>query len=568
MIDTNINLDRVYAFVVGVESYDEQEWNNLKGPANDALTFTRWLLEQGVRVENISLFISPDPDSSQNLELNIRQLIKPASKENITTAIDDILLHENKSGDLLYLFWSGHGFMTSGTELSRRHLYYSDSNFTNHKNINITSILHSLKTSTQSSGFPFQFCFIDACANQTYGDRELTAITRSDIRTPNGNQIQRNQVAIYASRMYGVATNNNSEGEGIFSQVLLSKLSQLSHEKILINPQDLIREIRNELDNISFEMCGELFGDENYEYIQNNQVTQLYNEPCVDREAILKTFEQMVLGKTKEHILLVQGNADFGKSWFLDNRLEIAIPDSALSVKMLFKLQNQSIEYVFYRIVVKIEAAIENIGAEIQFSHFRKELKKHVNSSWRSNKSLEISQIKEAIQNQQESRRNIVQSLSAAIAKDLKYISEQRINNMKRKIFLFFDSLNDSDIEVYQFLLTDFLEEISKSSNVVVIICGQADLSPDEFEYRSYCKYFNLCSSENAIDILSWKSFVSEYQRLKNTSYDLIEPHEIEITVQIMSNYFSSIGGKLPPLVIIDRLKDFNEHKRKKLEIV
>ena len=50
-------MNNVYAFIVGIEQYDQPQWD-IAGPCANALAITEWLLSINVPGDNISLFIS------------------------------------------------------------------------------------------------------------------------------------------------------------------------------------------------------------------------------------------------------------------------------------------------------------------------------------------------------------------------------------------------------------------------------------------------------------------------------------------------------------------------------
>ena len=122
-----IQPENVYALVVAIEKYKAgSEWD-LNGPANDALKFANWLLERDVKPENIQLFLSP-------LDVNVAVLEKakakelspfPADRNHIDSAIRSKLTSESNRGDLLYVFWGGHGVVTKIDATTRR-LFFAD----------------------------------------------------------------------------------------------------------------------------------------------------------------------------------------------------------------------------------------------------------------------------------------------------------------------------------------------------------------------------------------------------------------------------------------------------------
>jgi Caspase domain len=119
VIIPEINSKKVYALIVGIEKYQEGQHYNLNGPASDAIKFANWLLERGVEKDNIWLFIS----SLTELSIPPTLCVRSANREEIINVIDYNLLQNGKGGDLLYIFWGGHGYLTTSATTTRRLMY-------------------------------------------------------------------------------------------------------------------------------------------------------------------------------------------------------------------------------------------------------------------------------------------------------------------------------------------------------------------------------------------------------------------------------------------------------------
>ena len=149
-------LARTFAVVVGIERYGIPG-SDLAGPARDACRFVRWLQSRGVPSGNIQLFASP-------LEVNAAELEgldvpwQAASREPIHEYFTKRL--PGMSGDLLILFWSGHGILTA----EERRLIFSDATQVATLNLDLYSLLNSLHGDL-FAGLPRQVAIIDACAN-------------------------------------------------------------------------------------------------------------------------------------------------------------------------------------------------------------------------------------------------------------------------------------------------------------------------------------------------------------------------------------------------------------------
>ncbi|MEH2283163.1 MAG: NB-ARC domain-containing protein [Nostoc sp.] len=150
--------ERTFGLIVGIEKYHESAWNVPGGgPADDALKFAHWLHLHGVPKENIRLCLSALEENHQLIgECGLT--VELATEQNISDIVTNFL--SPKSGDLLYIFWAGHGLITPGRE---RRLLCADANKQNWQNLDLNSLLVLLG----SDKFQIRnhICIIDACAN-------------------------------------------------------------------------------------------------------------------------------------------------------------------------------------------------------------------------------------------------------------------------------------------------------------------------------------------------------------------------------------------------------------------
>jgi hypothetical protein len=220
-----ITPDRVYALVVGIEKYQAGSAWDLDGPANDALKFASWLLARDVNPENIQLFLSPLEQNAEVLSAAKSKGLThaPATRDQIDLAIRNKLTSENNSGDLLYIFWGGHGIVTKTNSTTRR-LFFADTDDINKWNLNLDSLVEALSTSAFSSGFSQQNFLIDACANTHFQGlyQTIGAESAASRFSTSGEQRKAEQFILFASAAYEVATNES--GTGRFSRAVLDEL--------------------------------------------------------------------------------------------------------------------------------------------------------------------------------------------------------------------------------------------------------------------------------------------------------------------------------------------------------
>lgn len=150
--------ERTYGLVVGIEKYQEASWNvKGGGPANDALKFADWLCKRDVPKENIRLCLSPLEENNHLLEESDLKVAE-ATEQNLSNIIEN--LFSKQKGDLLYIFWAGHGLISSERE---RRLLCADATSQNWQNLDLNSLL--LLLASDFFQIRNHICIVDACAN-------------------------------------------------------------------------------------------------------------------------------------------------------------------------------------------------------------------------------------------------------------------------------------------------------------------------------------------------------------------------------------------------------------------
>ena len=211
---------RTYALVVGIERYDAGSDWNLDGPAKDAVRFTSWLADRGVPADQMLIFLSPLA-LDEELPLPPGVTVSPARREPVTDAITRTL--PGRRGDLLWLFWAGHGVLTRDDRLR---LFYADASTDDKRNLDLHSLLTALR-SDMYAGFPRQIGVVDAC--QTYAERLQLATTLPSETLPSGQPLPgREQFVLYAASPGQVAINLGSAKAGLFSQMAMKELTKPS----------------------------------------------------------------------------------------------------------------------------------------------------------------------------------------------------------------------------------------------------------------------------------------------------------------------------------------------------
>jgi hypothetical protein len=218
------NPQNTYAVVVGIEKYNKSP--NLPGAASSSINFAKWLSDLSVPPGNILLFIS-ELDNNKKLFQGCNFNKKEATRNNIYKGFFEEITQ--KSGDLLYIFWAGHGFIS---DINSCRLSYSDDN----ENFNLSSLLKSLRSKTFPN-FNKQIILIDACAiyatkissKHFYGE-QLYKEEYPIGGVKNNNE----QVVLLASKEGHTA--KYEENTGLFSKVLLEELQ--GKQKLLL-PEEM-----------------------------------------------------------------------------------------------------------------------------------------------------------------------------------------------------------------------------------------------------------------------------------------------------------------------------------------
>lgn len=240
-----VKSENVYALVVGIEKYRAGSDWDLNGPVKDALQFANWLLARDVKPEQIQLFLSP---LMQNEGIYVEAISKGltpvlATRDQIDSAIRYKFTNASSRGDLLYVFWGGHGIVTK-TDSTTRRLLFADTDDTNKWNLNFNSLIEALSTFAFNSGFKQQNFLIDACANAYYqGLYQTIQAGSADSRfSTTGEQGKADQFILFASAEYEVATNESDVGTGRFSRAVLYELE--GQQSLLLDMEALAKRIQ------------------------------------------------------------------------------------------------------------------------------------------------------------------------------------------------------------------------------------------------------------------------------------------------------------------------------------
>ena len=216
MITRTADPARTHAVLVGVEKYDAgAAWNRLS-ILRDVLEFHHWLRSRGVPGEQIVTLFSPRDENVAALEQSKVDAMQ-ATSENVRKAFDAL---QGKSGDLLFVYWGGHGALD--VEEKQRRLFLADATQNNKRNINFDALRESL-ASTYFKGFARQILIVDACA--TFVEKKPFSFPSEPI--PCGAPLPREQFIFFAARPGQAAKDLGEEERGLLSRELLKQIHNL-----------------------------------------------------------------------------------------------------------------------------------------------------------------------------------------------------------------------------------------------------------------------------------------------------------------------------------------------------
>ncbi|MFJ7071228.1 hypothetical protein [Streptomyces sp. NPDC098781] len=268
----DIVAERTYALVVGVESYDEvsSDWK-LPGAAQDALNFTRWITGPGgVPSCNVRLFLSPLPETRLADQDGLPEH-RPATEAGIRQALFREL--PACDGDLLWIYWAGHGFVDHRGGLL---LPCADATTENTSHLNLESTLRWWRsTSVNPSLFRHQVALVDACR---VDHRLIPQLTFGNFDYGRGDLTgERRQFVLYAARPGEAAKNEADRQSGLFTRKLVHTLRDMSVGQSIRHLPDAARRLQAEFDRL--RETGETWQTPTFEIHRGWNDSALFDDP-------------------------------------------------------------------------------------------------------------------------------------------------------------------------------------------------------------------------------------------------------------------------------------------------
>ncbi|HZO94107.1 MAG TPA: tetratricopeptide repeat protein [Candidatus Baltobacteraceae bacterium] len=209
--------EQTTAILVGIERYDAGSTWNLNGPLNDVLAMLGFLRSCGVPQNRISAYVSPLAENEPALA-TIRASCN-AVEVPTEAALNDLIERQLPEEDceLLFVYWSGHGFMTTKQE---RLLFTADAQTDLKRNVDVASMLQRLGSDVCPRVRRVDLV-VDACANYMVTGTE--GVSRRQFAAGAGMPEQQ-QFAFFAASPGEYARNVAAGKTGLFSRELMRLL--------------------------------------------------------------------------------------------------------------------------------------------------------------------------------------------------------------------------------------------------------------------------------------------------------------------------------------------------------
>ena len=310
--------EQTFALVVGIAKYQESSWNIKSGATvKDALKFACWLHERGVPASNIKLCLSPLKENQELINCGLS--LEDCTLQSIDNIINNFL--SKKAGDLLYIFWAGHGLITSERE---RRLLCADATEQNWQNIDLHTLL--LLLSSESFQIRNHICIIDACANYLLENQRRPTNLGGKTFNSSRPRTDSQSFVLLATREGEKARVSAQSQTGYFSQAVLSVLKNKPSEPFVPEMKDVAQEVKQQVASLNKRQQPTYFysrswdGDIEKYYININPFEIPQNVPSsstnkfVGREEQLENLNQQLQSHGKVEIVAVEGMGGVGKT--------------------------------------------------------------------------------------------------------------------------------------------------------------------------------------------------------------------------------------------------------------
>lgn len=487
----SIESQKTYALVVGIETYKYHP--EVPNAAQKAIDFVNWLRLQGVPSKNIFLFISSEHDFSSKTDV----LIQTATEDNVARILDEKLLSSSQCGDLLYVFWGGHGYITKKSGEYIRRLCYQNSDGDNFFNLNLEKLETALKTSQNNSGFRIQVFIIDACANilEDSDLEESLESCQTRCRLISGSSVN-NQEIFYGASDLGVS-------RGRLSQFLLNFLSSSTSSSLCLDSNEFYAGLRSLNPPLVFKY--KRLKSDFYDF-DDTGILPKFKTILANRTTILKYFKQMISDKVRSRAMLIKVPADKERELLIE-RLSEEADDYLINKTIIIDLRyaKMGVSYFFSR-----------VSKELGVGEFP-ELIKKVRQNLPKRKSklpdaliIEAQEIENSLSRLNTDEEKIrLFNLTEAFLKDLSNLEKSGTAIIINGYYEEYNQIYISQLRTW--LEEKFIPKLTELPKVIVVMLGSncfqipANISP-------VVKHFELDDPTFKIRIESWISYCSQMQ--------------------------------------------------------
>jgi hypothetical protein len=204
---TALRPEATRAVLVGIDAYKAgRDWD-LYGSVAGAAQVAEWLLACGVPADQLTCVLVPRDEVNDAqapaaavaaLEGRGVSVLRDASRD----ALEDIFIDGlGRDGDLLFVFWSGHGVLLD--DEADRALFTADATPENKRNIRVQEVLRYL-TSGTAARFCQQLLLFDACANPV---EQLGGPAPPVATWPHSNRSETKQFVLFSAAQGQIADN-------------------------------------------------------------------------------------------------------------------------------------------------------------------------------------------------------------------------------------------------------------------------------------------------------------------------------------------------------------------------
>ena len=204
---------RTHVVCIGIDTYEDPRLPTMPGLTASATRFAAWAVSRGVAPESVWVAGSWDDPATTALPAGVVTFgTKHRDLQDLFSELSD------KSGDMLIVYWAGHGVLNSERG---RVLFVSDSNDKVERSFGVEN-LQDFLASEAVRGFDLDVLFVDACANFAHEVDVRHALTGAALTKGDNRAVE--QWTLYSAGQGEYATADSVRQTTAFSGALLQWL--------------------------------------------------------------------------------------------------------------------------------------------------------------------------------------------------------------------------------------------------------------------------------------------------------------------------------------------------------